>query len=81
MQEESQYITPPSIEPMAPSAPVFDSSPSGPIYPSLGNYMGLELSNEIISNNLPEQTVSTNNVSYNIYSLIYVYIIYNFHLL
>nr|XP_050850134.1 syntenin-1-like [Vespula vulgaris]XP_050850143.1 syntenin-1-like [Vespula vulgaris] len=61
MQEESQYITPPSIEPMAPSAPVFDSSPSGPIYPSLGNYMGLELSNEIISNNLPEQTVSTNN--------------------
>lgn len=71
MQAESQYFAPsPSIlpEPVAPSAPVYDPSPSGPIYPSLGDYMGLELSNQMISNNLPEYTVSTQtNVSLNIY--------------
>ncbi|XP_015188758.1 PREDICTED: syntenin-1-like [Polistes dominula] len=62
MQAESPYFTPQPFvlpEPMAPSAPAFDPSPSGPIYPSLGDYMGLDLSNKMIENNVPEYTVST----------------------
>ncbi|XP_046813845.1 syntenin-1-like [Vespa crabro] len=62
MQAESQYFAPsPSIlpEPVAPSAPAYDPSPSGPIYPSLGDYMGLELNNQMIPNNLLEYSVFT----------------------
>lgn len=63
MQVESQYFvpTPPSIlpEPVAPSAPTYDSSPSGPVYPSLRDYMGLELGSETVANNMPEYAIST----------------------
>ncbi|KAK2583376.1 hypothetical protein KPH14_009367 [Odynerus spinipes] len=44
---------------IAPSAPSYDSSPSGSIYPSLGDYMGLELSGGTIANNMPEYAIST----------------------
>ncbi|KAI4487132.1 hypothetical protein M0802_012006 [Mischocyttarus mexicanus] len=62
MKVESQYFTPQPFvlpEPMAPSAPAYDPSPSGPIYPSLEDYMGLDLTNKMIENNLPEYIVST----------------------
>ncbi|XP_043493190.1 syntenin-1-like isoform X1 [Polistes fuscatus] len=62
MQAESKYFTQKPFvlpEPMAPSAPAYDSSPSGPIYPSLEDYMGLDLSNKMIEKNMPEYTVST----------------------
>lgn len=54
----------------APSAP-----PSAHMYPALGDYMGLELSPQVIALNMPEyqvQTVSNirNNCSFTIYTKI-----------
>lgn len=61
IQVESQhFVQQPSILPehTTPSALAYNSSPSAPIYPSLGDYMGLELSNGTIANNMPEYAVS-----------------------
>ncbi|KOC66581.1 Syntenin-1 [Habropoda laboriosa] len=39
-----------------PSAPAYDSL-SGPLYPSLGEYMGLELTEDVIAQNMPEYSI------------------------
>ncbi|XP_012142692.1 syntenin-1 isoform X2 [Megachile rotundata] len=54
LQAESQYNVAPipiSCEKATPSAPVCNSS-SVPLYPSLGEYMGLELTEETIAKNM-----------------------------
>ncbi|XP_034178390.1 syntenin-1 [Osmia lignaria lignaria] len=56
LQAESQYNVPPiSHEKSAPTAPVYNSSI--PLYPSLGEYMGLELTEEMIAQNMPEYSL------------------------
>ncbi|XP_029049955.1 syntenin-1-like isoform X2 [Osmia bicornis bicornis] len=56
LQAESQYNVPPiSHEKSAPTAPVYNSSI--PLYPALGEYMGLELTEEMIAQNMPEYSL------------------------
>ncbi|KYN03894.1 Syntenin-1 [Cyphomyrmex costatus] len=66
VQAESQYVASIPIEPTAPSAPTYVPSAPSMLYPSL-DYMGLELSEEIIAQNMPEYALATrqnaNNVS------------------
>lgn len=55
IQEESRYTVPPiSTGPAIPSAPTYVPSAPSALYPSLGNYMGLELNEETIAQNMPE---------------------------
>lgn len=54
-QYQARAAPPPSYGP-PPAAP---SAPSAHVYPSLGNYMGLELSSEVIAQNMPEYQVQT----------------------
>lgn len=55
MQEESRYAVPPmSTGPAIPSAPSYVPTAPSALYPALGDYMGLELSEEIIAQNMPE---------------------------
>jgi len=60
LQAESQYVAPIPIESTIPSAPTY-SVPSAPsmLYPSLGDYMGLELNEETIAQNMPEYVLAT----------------------
>jgi len=60
IQAESQYVAPIPIESTIPSAPAY-SVPSAPnmLYPSLGDYMGLELNEETIAQNMPEYVLAT----------------------
>lgn len=51
--------------------PVVNGNPSAPVYPALGEYMGLELSESVIAANMPEysqialqQQVSVNKFVY-----------------
>lgn len=59
IQAESQYVAPIPIESTVPSAPAYVPSASGMLYPSLGNYMGLELNEETIAQNMPEYALAT----------------------
>lgn len=65
LQAESQYHVPPRrLEDAAPSAPAYNPS-SAIMYPSLGEYMGLELTEEMIAENMPEYSaVNRASVSY-----------------
>ncbi|CAL1679118.1 unnamed protein product [Lasius platythorax] len=76
MQAESQYAISMPTEPAVPSAPVYVPSAPGTLYPSLGDYMGLELNEETIAQNMPEyaltrhqnandMTLTSPNVTYN----------------
>ena len=57
LQAESQYNVPPQrLEDAAPSAPAYNPS-SAIMYPSLGEYMGLELTEEMIAENMPEYSI------------------------
>ena len=57
LQAEAQYNAPPlRLEDAAPSAPAYNPS-SAIMYPSLGEYMGLELTEEMIAVNMPEYSV------------------------
>lgn len=58
MQVESQYAIPVPIEPAIPSAPVYVPSAPSALYPSLGDYMGLELNEETIAQNMPEYALA-----------------------
>lgn len=58
MQVESQYATSVPIEPAIPSAPVYVPSAPSALYPSLGDYMGLELNEETIAQNMPEYVLA-----------------------
>ncbi|EZA54459.1 syntenin-1 isoform X2 [Ooceraea biroi] len=60
VQAESQYVVPPiSAGPAIPSAPTYVPSASTSLYPSLGDYMGLELNEETIVQNMPEYALAT----------------------
>ena len=57
LQAEAQYNVPPQrLEDAAPSAPAYNPS-SAIMYPSLGEYMGLELTEEMIAENMPEYSI------------------------
>lgn len=58
MQAESQYAISMPTEPAVPSAPVYVPSAPGTLYPSLGDYMGLELNEETIAQNMPEYALT-----------------------
>lgn len=67
--ESQQYVPSIPIESTVPSAPIYiPSAPSGMLYPSLGDYMGLELNEETIAQNMPEYALAmrqnANNVCY-----------------
>ncbi|XP_020283897.1 syntenin-1-like [Pseudomyrmex gracilis] len=69
IQAESHYVVPSlSAEPAIPTAPAYDSptAPSAPLYPSLSNYMGLELNEETIAQNMPEYVVATRQNANNV---------------
>ncbi|XP_076240468.1 syntenin-1 [Calliopsis andreniformis] len=56
LQAEAQYNVPSVLqEQNVPSAPAYNTSPI--LYPSLGEYMGLELTEEIIAENMPEYSL------------------------
>ncbi|XP_067217345.1 syntenin-1 [Linepithema humile] len=60
MQEESRYVVPPiSTGPVIPSAPTYMPTAPSALYPSLGDYMGLELNEETIAQNMPEYALVT----------------------
>jgi len=59
VQAESQYVASVPIESTAPSAPTYVPSAPGMLYPSLGDYMGLELNEETIAQNMPEYALAT----------------------
>ncbi|XP_077276535.1 syntenin-1 [Temnothorax americanus] len=61
IQAESQYVAPIPIQAdlAAPSAPTYVPSAPGMLYPSLGDYMGLELNEETIAQNMPEYALAT----------------------
>jgi syntenin-1 len=55
MNQHQQHSYPTLDVPSAPSAPPMGSSPlQSPVYPDLVNYMGLELSQDVIAANMPE---------------------------
>ena len=57
LQAEAQYNVPlQRLEDAAPSAPAYNPS-SAIMYPSLGEYMGLELTEEMIAENMPEYSI------------------------
>ncbi|GAB1867201.1 Syntenin-1 [Camponotus japonicus] len=58
MQAESQYAIPMPTDPVVPSAPVYVPSAPSALYPSLGDYMGLELNEETIAQNMPEYALA-----------------------
>ncbi|KAH0947277.1 hypothetical protein HN011_011474 [Eciton burchellii] len=58
-QAESQYVPPPISGPEIPSAPIYVPSTPAVLYPSLGDYMGLELNEETIAQNMPEYALAT----------------------
>lgn len=58
VQAESQYAIPMPTEPVVPSAPVYVPSAPSALYPSLGDYMGLELNEETIAQNMPEYALA-----------------------
>ncbi|KAG5308623.1 SDCB1 protein, partial [Pseudoatta argentina] len=66
VQAESQYVAPIPIESTAPSAPTYVPSASSMLYPSLGDYMGLELNEETIAQNMPEYALATRQNANNI---------------
>lgn len=63
-QGETQYSNTPApdkmmpVMPVMPSAPAYESSAINPLYPSLGDYMGLDLSEEVIEKNMPEYALA-----------------------
>ncbi|XP_011881256.1 PREDICTED: syntenin-1-like [Vollenhovia emeryi] len=57
LQNESQFIA--SIPTTTPSAPAYVPSAPGMLYPSLGDYMGLELTEDTIAQNMPEYALAT----------------------
>ena len=71
IQAESQYVAPISIESTAPSAPTFVPSAPSMLYPSLGDYMGLELNEETIAQNMPEYALATRQNANNVYVTLY----------
>ncbi|XP_072761863.1 syntenin-1 [Anoplolepis gracilipes] len=58
IQAESQYTIPMPTEPAIPSAPIYVPSAPSVLYPSLGDYMGLELNEETIAQNMPEYALA-----------------------
>ncbi|KAK1121962.1 hypothetical protein K0M31_009811 [Melipona bicolor] len=63
IQTESQYNVPPiAQEQTNPSAPVYNAFSSA-LYPSLGDYMGLELTEEVIAQNMPEYSLANRNMT------------------
>lgn len=63
LQTESQHnVLPISQEQTEPSAPAHNTL-STMLYPSLGEYMGLELTEETIAQNMPEYSRVKRNVS------------------
>ena len=54
----AQYQAPPSYS-LPPAAPMPASAPSAHMYPALGDYMGLELSSDVIARNMPEYQLQT----------------------
>lgn len=63
MQAESQYVASVPIGDTTPSAPTYVPSAPGMLYPSLGDYMGLELNEETIAQNMPEYALATRNAN------------------
>lgn len=66
IQAESQYVAPIPIESTTPSAPIYVPSAPSMLYPSLGDYMGLELNEETIAQNMPEYALATRHAN-NVY--------------
>ncbi|XP_006616452.1 syntenin-1-like isoform X1 [Apis dorsata] len=65
LQKESQYNVPPiSHEQTGPSAPVYNSL-STALYPSLGKYMDLEFTEEMIAQNMPEYSLVNRTMTVN----------------
>ncbi|KOX80448.1 Syntenin-1 [Melipona quadrifasciata] len=63
IQMESQYNVPPiAQEQTNPSAPVYNAFSSA-LYPSLGDYMGLELTEEVIAQNMPDYSLVNRNMT------------------
>lgn len=52
-----QYQAPPSYA--LPPAQASPSAPNAHVYPALGDYMGLELSDDVIAQNMPEYRIQT----------------------
>lgn len=67
VQAESQYVAPIPIESTTPSAPTYVPSAPRMLYPSLGDYMGLELNEETIAQNMPEYALATRQNANNVY--------------
>ncbi|XP_018310534.1 syntenin-1 [Mycetomoellerius zeteki] len=66
VQAESQYVAPIPIESTTPSAPTYVPSAPRMLYPSLGDYMGLELNEETIAQNMPEYALATRQNANNV---------------
>ncbi|XP_025993031.2 syntenin-1 [Solenopsis invicta] len=66
IQAESQYVDSEPIESTAPSAPAYVPSAPSMLYPSLGDYMGLELNEETIAQNMPEYALATRQNANNV---------------
>ncbi|XP_017891857.1 syntenin-1-like [Ceratina calcarata] len=62
LQEESYNIPPIPHEQTNPSAPVYNAI-SDTLYPLLGDYMGLELNEETIAQNMPEYSLVNRNMT------------------
>lgn len=70
MSQYQAYAAPPTAS-YGPPAAAAPSAPSAHVYPALGDYMGLELSSDVIARNMPEyqlQTVGTMKIKYNLFA-------------
>ncbi|OAD60939.1 Syntenin-1 [Eufriesea mexicana] len=66
LKMESQCNVPPiSHQEVNPSAPDYDSLPTT-LYPSLGEYMGLELTENVIAQNMPEYSLANRTTAVSI---------------
>lgn len=64
-QMSHPHQAPPSLSRPAPSAPAH-------VYPALGDYMGLELSSDVIAMNMPEYQVQVPMVSRTLFAISYL---------
>ncbi|CAL7950778.1 unnamed protein product [Xylocopa violacea] len=63
LQAQSEYNAPPVMpQQIEPSAPVYNSV-SSTLYPMLGDYMGLELTEEVIAQNMPEYSLANRTMT------------------
>ncbi|XP_076755308.1 syntenin-1 [Xylocopa sonorina] len=63
LQAQSEYNAPPAMpQQIEPSAPAYNSL-SSTLYPMLGEYMGLELTEEVIAQNMPEYSIANRTMA------------------